>query len=170
MIAADICNSLADIDGQLKKKISGYCNNQYPFPIPDGYFTSLSGFRTFRDAEPFPGSARLLNSLAELFGGVVYVTTRPLKTEIITRRWLAKRGYPEGKIFFCNWYEKAEIYSSLKPHLIIEDDPRVLEEIKKLNFLVLVPQWPYNSSITGDKIIPVNWTAQTEERVVVRWL
>jgi len=168
LIATDICNSLADIDGQLRRKIPGYCNKQYPFPIQKGYFMSLEGLRCFRDAKPFPGSARLLNSLAELFGGIVYVTTRPSEAEVITRKWLAKHGYPEGEIIFCKWHEKAEIYSSLKPHLIIEDDPRVLKEVVKLDFLVVVPQWPYNSHIKDDKIIPVGWAKRTD-RKVVQW-
>lgn len=170
-IAVDICNTLADINGQLVKKIPGYCNSTYPFPIPDGYFTSPDGLRVFSDAEPFLGTEKLLSSLAELFGGLVYVTTRPPEAEFVTRRWLAKHGYPESKIVFCKWEEKTAVYSSLAPHLIIEDDPRVLETVKALNTLVMVPQWPYNSHIKGRRIVPANWTTglSQKERAVVQW-
>ena len=157
-IAVDICNSLANIANQLEKNILGYCNDIYPFPIPAGYFTSSAGLCIFRNAEPFPKTARLTNSLAELFGGITYVTTRPPEAEFVTRRWLARHGFPEGEIIFCHWEEKTAAYASLDPHLIIEDDPRVLEMAKRLYVPIIVPKWPYNGHIKGDKIIPVNWT------------
>lgn len=169
MLAVDICNSLADINGQLEKKIPGYCNITYPFPIPDSYFTSPVGMRIFRDAEPFPKTARLLNSLAELFGGIVYVTTRPPEAEFVTMRWLTKNAFPKGEIMFCKWEEKTAVYDSLDPYFIIEDDPRVLETAKELNVPILVPQWPYNCHVKGNRIILANWTTNRKERVVVQW-
>lgn len=170
-IAVDICNSLADINGQLEKKFSGYCNSTYPFPIPAEYFTSPGGMRVFWDADPFPETARLLNNLAELFGNVIYVTTRPKVAKFITKRWLMKHGYPNGEIVFCYWKEKTEVYDSLAPHLIIEDDPRVIETAIGLNTSIIVPQWPYNSHIKGGKIVPVSWTGicTAGAKVVSQW-
>jgi len=169
-IAVDICNTLANVNGQLAKEIKDYCFDKYPFPVPAKYFTSPAGMRVFRDAQPIPGTIEMLNSLAESFGGPVYVTTRPPEAEFITRRWLAKHGYPKGDILFCQYEEKISIYSSLAPHLIVEDDPRVLEKAKEeLNILTLVPQWPYNRHIKGNRIVPVNWAGANEERAVAVW-
>ena len=168
-IAVDICNTLANIDSQLAKKIQGYCNSQYPFPIPAEYFTSPAGFRVFRGAEPFPGTARLIYNLAELFGGLVYVTTRPPETEFVTKRWLAKHGYPESEVIFCRRDEKADVYGALGPHLIIEDDPSVLEKMKERHVPILVPQWPYNGHIRSSKVVPVYWTEVYTEEAAIQW-
>lgn len=170
-LAVDICNSLANINGQLAKEINGYCYDKYPFPLPEKYFTSSAGMRVFRDAEPFSGTAEILSSLAELFGGIVYVTTRPPEAKFVTRRWLAKHGYPKGDILFCKCEEKTSVYISLAPLLVIEDDPRVLETAKEaLGAPIIVPQWPYNRHIAGSRIQPVNWTgAFQRERAVAVW-
>jgi len=165
MIAVDICNTLADVNGQLKRRIPGYCSGRYPYPLPEGYFKSPAGLNIFRSAEPLPGSVDFLNGLAELFGEVVYVTARPPEAEGVTRRWLGEHGYPEGEIVFCQRHEKAGFYATLGPDAVLEDDPEVLEQLKEFNVLVFAPQWPYNGHIRGGRIMPVRWA----EGVTAKW-
>lgn len=168
-IAVDICNTLADINGQLERKIQGYRNDVYPFPLPENYFTSPIGLCVFRDAKPFPETAGILRSMSRVFGGITYVTSRPQEAEFVTRRWLTKNGFPEGEIVFCQGEEKLSVYSRLKPFLIIEDDPQTLEAAitTNLNIPIIVPQWPYNSHIKGAGIIPVFWTRANIAEMVV---
>lgn len=168
MLAVDICNSLADIDSQLK--LRGITQNAYPAPLPECYFTSPDGMRVFRDAEPIEHMVDTVKCLALLLGGVTYVTSRPIVASFVTRRWLKRYGFPAGDVMFCQWHEKASIYMALKAKVIIEDDPRVLEAIKDPGALVLVPQWPYNQHLFSENLIQVkNWGKAAKEVELVGW-
>lgn len=159
MLAVDICNTLADVDGQLRRRIKGYSNAVYPFPLPEWFFRSSGGMRVFKDAAPLPGSVEFVSALAELYGDVFYVTSRPPEAEGVTRRWLARHGYPDGELVFCPWQEKPAVYASLAPGAVVEDDPRVLARLaaELPGVTVFAPQWPYNRHVRGGRIVPVHW-------------
>ncbi len=155
MIAVDICNTLANVASELKKL--GIEQDTYPSPLPESFFSSPKGLRVFRNAKPFEGAKYMIIQLSKIYGGVTYVTTRPKEARPVTRRWLSENGFPSGKIIFCKWQEKPDIYTKLNPCIIIEDDPRVLDSIKDRKVLVLVPQWSYNNHINGKGIVPCGW-------------
>ncbi len=153
MIAVDICNTLANVGAELKKL--GIEQDVYPAPMPEIFFSSPEGLRLFQNAQPINGAEKVVNHFSALYGGVTYVTTRPMEANLVTHRWLTRHGFPAGKGRFCKWEEKPGIYAMLKPRVIMEDDPRVLGMIKHYETLILVPQWAYNNHIFGKRIIPL---------------
>lgn len=161
MIAVDICNTLANVGGELEKL--GIKQDIYPAPMPERFFSSPEGLKVFQNAQPINGANFVVNHYSTLFGGVTYVTTRPIEAGLITHHWLANNGFPNGKIHFCKWEEKPGIYAKLKPHVIIEDDPRVLDRIKHFETLIMVPQWAYNNHIIGNRILPLYEWGKSEE-------
>ena len=164
VVALDICNTLANVhkklvdDGLIKSDV-------YPSLLPEGYFASEDGLQIFLNAEPIKGALKMVRNLEALYGNVIYVTTRPKEAAFVTSRWLAKHNFPVSDIHFCSWREKPAVYERLKPRVIAEDDPRVLELIKSMDAVVMALQWPYNNHVSGGSIVKVeDWT-----REVDRW-
>lgn len=153
MIAVDICNTLADINSAVRRMVGPF--KHYPAPIPTRFWTSPEGLRVFRDARPLHDAAKVISGLAARLGGVTYVTSRPREAELITRRWLKRNGFPNGKVIFCERHEKPTVYASLSPFLIAEDDPEVVAALAGLGIPVLVPQWDYNRGLRDAWVVPV---------------
>lgn len=150
MIVSDIDNVLANTNSLLEGK---YSSSTYPYPVPAGYFTTAEGLDLLSSAPPMAKAAEVLACLAKSLGGITYVTTRPQIAEVLTYRWLKENGFPKGRVIFCKREEKSEIMAKLSPVLVAEDDPGVIPALMKLGVPVLVPQWPYNNHLTGDRLI-----------------
>lgn len=155
MIAVDICNTLADINSAVSRMVGPF--KSYPAPIPAEFWPSPAGLRVFRDAKPLGDAARVFYGLAGRLGGITYVTSRPKEAEFVTRWWLAENVFPKGKIIFCDRREKPDVYASLDPFLIAEDDPEVVSALAGLGIPVLVPQWDYNRGLRDAWVVPVEW-------------
>ncbi|MCR4441935.1 MAG: hypothetical protein NUV48_07240 [Peptococcaceae bacterium] len=156
MICFDICNTVANVNPLVKARFGG--DRYRILPIPEDFWTSAEGLSIFRDAEPLDHAAQTVNRLAAVYGGVTYVTSRPKRSELVTRSWLKCHGFPKGEVIFCSREEKIRVLQEKKPSLIAEDDPVVVKGLKSLGVPILVYQWEYNEGIRGDRIIPVrNW-------------
>lgn len=145
---------LVDIDGTIAATgellLSRYKIplQQYPAPMPDGFWSSSEGLEVYRDVEPIPGSIETLNEL-ENNAAVTYFTLRPKKSDFITVRWLQKYGYPEGPVFFCSTLaEKAQLVEDTEPILVIDDDPQVF--LLDSAPLVIIAR-PYNKMINNNR-------------------
>lgn len=155
MIAFDICNTIASVNPLVIERFGDGNGKHRIFPIPEGFWTSPEGLGFFRDAEPLDHAAQATSKLAAMYGGIVYVTSRPKEAELVTRGWLNKHGFPKGEVIFCSREEKIKVHLEKKPSLIAEDDPVVIKSLKHLGVPVLVFQWDYNENLQGDRIIPV---------------
>ena len=138
MILVDIDGTIA-ATGELLLSRYQIPLQQYPAPMPDGFWSSSEGLAIFRDVEPIPNSIKALN-IAE--DDIAYFTLRPAIAGFITIRWLLKHGYPEGPVYFCETLaEKAQLAEDLKPVMVIEDDPRA-SVFYKIPLVVIAR--PYN--------------------------
>jgi hypothetical protein len=138
---------LVDIDGTIAATgeilLSRYKIplQQYPAPMPDGFWTSPEGLAIYRDVEPITDSIEVLNNTE----AASYFTLRSPISGFITIRWLQKHGYPEGPVYFCKTLaEKAQLAKGLSPILVIEDDPQAPLFYKSP--LVVIAR-PYNKRI-----------------------
>lgn len=170
MIAVDICNSVADVNSAIVQHFKPL-SEQYPLPIPDGFWKSKEGIKIFKKALPLKNAAEVISGVFNLLGGVVYVTSRPEEAEFVTYQWLKKYGFPKGRVIFCERKEKPGIYAALQPCVITEDDPEVIAELQETlpNVPVLVYQWPYNRHLRGSNIVPVRQWDANQERGVLSW-
>jgi hypothetical protein len=140
MILVDIDGTIA-ATGELLLSRYKVALDQYPAPMPDGFWSSSDGLEIYRDVEPIPGSIEALNNVAS----VSYFTVRPRVSAFITARWLQKQGFPEGPIYFCNTMaEKAQVAKDTNPVLVIDDEPRSPLYYKVS--LVIIAR-PYNTKI-----------------------
>ena len=156
MICFDICNTLAAVNPLVIARFGG--DRHRMLPIPEDFWASAEGLAIFRDAEPLAHAAQAVNRLAAVYGGVTYVTSRPERSELVTRSWLNRHGFPKGEVIFCSREEKIRVHLEKKPSLVAEDDPLVVKGLMSLGVPILVYQWGYNEGIRGDRIIPVrNW-------------
>lgn len=144
-IAVDICNTIADVIGELEVRLG---HN----PNPDQYFHPglLNKPRFFEEnldiflnAKPIGNSADVLWELSK-FNNVIYITARPKMSEFVTRVWLKKNGFPLNKIYFTN--NKVEIATKLSVDLAIDDAPFELEGYINAGFEVLTKYQTYNAS------------------------
>jgi uncharacterized HAD superfamily protein len=169
VIAVDICNTLADVNSVIVEHFKPI-SEQYPLPIPDGFWKTKEGIKIFKNALPLKNAAEVISGVSNLLGGVIYVTSRPAEVEFITYQWLKKHGFPKGRVIFCDRKEKLSVYSALQPCIIAEDDPEVINELEKLDVSpVLVYQWPYNRHLRGNNIIPIEQWDTSQERGVLSW-
>lgn len=163
MIAIDICNTIADVNGMLRDRF-GLGLAGYPHPFPDGFWASPEGMRVFQDAKPMGDAAQVITGLAKSLGGIVYVTARPAEAELVTRGWLKKHGFPRGKVIFAPKSQKAVIYRALEPCLIAEDDPEVIVGLDGCGAAIFVPRWPYNKHLRLDRVVFVDrWDTNSGE-------
>lgn len=147
MVISDICNTLADINSSLRR-VFGVSLDAYPAPVSRDFWESETGLTVLYKATAISGAAECLRGLARKLGGPVYITCRPQKAELITRRWLTQHGFPEAPIYFCrDAHEKAAVAARLNASIALEDDPRVVRLYVKSGITVLVPDWPYNRSL-----------------------
>jgi len=76
----NVVNYLIDLDGTVCEDIPNEESHRYS------------------DAEPYEGAAEILQSLVDNGHTVTYFTAREEKDRMVTLTWLAKHGFPEGRL------------------------------------------------------------------------
>lgn len=143
LIAVDICNTLADVNGQISRLAGGHKRDQYGledigYPEPQRFFEDHPD--VFSAASPIPDSLRAIRKLAEKFR-IVYVSARPAWARGRTVEWFQMHQLPPGPLYLTK--DKAKVMRKLRPLFAIEDSP---EEIARISTVcpVLVIGQPYN--------------------------
>lgn len=145
IIGVDICNTIADVMGELNKRFGNS-------PTPNVYFhPGLSGIPTFfednldvfLDAKVIESSNIVLRELAKA-NKIVYITARPEKAYFVTKLWLKRNGFPKGEIYFTK--EKPKIANMLKVDVVFEDAPHEIDNYLQYSkdIEVMVKRQPYN--------------------------
>ena len=143
IIAVDICNTLADVISELNARLG-------VSPTPDVYFHPgikdrdyfKKNLDVFLDAKVLGNSNVVISELAK-YNKIVYITARPKESELVTRIWLKKNGFPKGELHFTN--DKPSIASKLGVDMAFEDAPHEIDNYRNnTNVEVLVKKQPYN--------------------------
>lgn len=145
IIAVDICNTIADIMPELNVRL-GYNPNlsEYFHPgLSDKPHFFEENLDIFLEAKPIGNSAEILRGLAQN-NTIVYITARPQVSELVTRIWLRKNGYPKAPIYFTN--NKVEIASKLGVDIALEGAPHEIERYIDSGVKVLVKEQSYNTN------------------------
>ncbi len=149
IIFVDICNSLADVNSELKKR--GYRTDIYPSPIPKEAFTE----QLFMDAQPIRSVIELVQKLEAQDYSLVYLTARPVKFRSVTLDWLKKYGLPKAPMLHSNERLKGEFVKNYS-HVVgaIEDSPHEIKSYLEVapDMKIIVPDWEYNRHIDLEKI------------------
>jgi 5'(3')-deoxyribonucleotidase len=139
LYAFDIDNTLADTNREIKKRVSGFTETEYLFPLDSDFFEMNPD--VFAGAAPFEGAAATLQGLYMAGSKIIYITARPPWFESLTKHWLRLNGFPDG-IVICTT-NKRSIVQIIKPSYLVDDAPFEIERVKDL-VKVLVPAKPYN--------------------------
>lgn len=148
-IAVDICNTLADINSELEKRLG---KNPNPKEYLHPKVVSLGGNRyfienmdIFENAKPLKDAVRVMNELSKKYD-ILYFTARPIIASKVTEEWLRACDFPEGELFM-NLKNKGELAKILRVSFAIEDSPHEIESYRKNNIDVIVIKQPYNDGI-----------------------
>lgn len=144
-IAVDICNTLADIVGEIEIRLG-------KSPTPNNYFhPALKGkddffiknLDIFLDAKVLGNSNEVISELAK-YNKIVYITARPEVSKLVTKIWLRNNGYPTGPIYFTN--NKPKIAKKLGVDIAFEDAPHEIEKYHTFSkgIEVMVKRQSYN--------------------------
>lgn len=161
----DICNTLADVNGQLN--LRGFQTSVYPALVPPEAFTE----ELFRDAAPIWPVINLVKWLAERYS-IVYMTARPEKVRKVTLEWLESHSLPAGPVIHTNGRLKGEIALELVHREwiagAIEDSPHEITGYAEAihGIRLLVPDWPHNQEITRGMRIPLLCTAVHNQQAI----
>ncbi len=141
LLAVDICNTLADVNTELKKVFGANPNPSIYF-IP-GVTKEFIRNNTwiFKKATPYKGAAYILNLLSRKFE-IVYITARPIEARYITLEWLERNGFPQREVIFTN--RKPEVAKALRVTAAIEDAPHEIDGYMEAGIPVFVKRQPYN--------------------------
>lgn len=150
----DVCNSLADINTELRKR--GYRTDIYPGPVPAEVFT----YQLFADAQPIQPIIELVKSLVSQDYYLIYLSARLVKFREVTLEWLEKHGLPKAPLIHTNGRLKGEFARvfSLDPRVelvgAIEDNPHEIRSYLDVvpDMELYVPAWDYNTHIRANKI------------------
>lgn len=143
VIAVDICNTLADVVAELNARLG-------VSPTPDVYFHPgikdrdyfKNNLDVFLDAKVLGISNLVISELAK-YNKIVYITARPKESELVTRIWLKRNGFPKGELYFSN--DKPGIASKLGVDMAFEDAPHEIDNYRNNTKVeVLVKKQPYN--------------------------
>lgn len=145
-IACDICNTLADVNGELEKRGFVRENGTYFIAGLDAdYFAN--NLDVFEKATPFDGAAEKLCNFAKNGFEIVYLTARPKVAKTVTKNWLKKNGFPKGKLVFSN--NKPGDFKRLNCAFAIDDAPHEIKNYQVNDIKVLIHLRDYNNSF-GD--------------------
>lgn len=148
VIAVDICNTLADVNLELEKRLGKTPTPEvyfHPALLDKKYFIEQN-LDIFVEAKPIYQSIEKLNKIAKV-NKIVYITARPKVAEEATVEWLKRNGYPKGEIFFSK--NKTGIASTMGVDLAIDDAPFEIESYIKAGIDVLVKEQPYNKKYSN---------------------
>ncbi|KLU62319.1 hypothetical protein CEB3_c13630 [Peptococcaceae bacterium CEB3] len=161
----DICNTLADVNGQLN--LQGYQTNMYPAAIPADVFTA----GLFRQAEPIWQVVNLVKRLSERYS-IVYLTARRESVRQVTLEWLKGYSLPAGPVIHTGSRLKGELVRELA-NLdwiagAIEDSPQEIARYAEAipGIRLLVPEWPHNEGVAMGMRIPTTKEDTVNEKVV----
>ncbi len=158
IIAVDICNTLADVEKELKVRLGRKPDlTQYFHPGLAGkpnYFKEHLDI--FLNARPLDDSVKVLRELSNK-NVIVYITARPKVAEFVTRLWLRKNNYPSGKLFFSK--NKSTLAKQLNVDIAIDDAPSEIDSYIKNGFVTLTVKQPYNIGLPNR----FNWTDMLED-------
>ncbi|MGG1516536.1 hypothetical protein ABE504_14050 [Paenibacillus oryzisoli] len=139
LLVFDIDNTLADTKGELMKRVAGFTETIYPFPLSADFFEMNPD--VLLGAEAFEDAAETLQRLNKAGSKIMYVTARPPWFKSLTRHWLMLNGFPLATIICTS--NKREVVERFKPSLLVDDAPYEIERVIDL-VEVLVPAKPYN--------------------------
>lgn len=145
-IGVDLCNTVADVNAEIKKVLGlpeDYVFREYG---PGGLNIDERWFRehpeVFRNAVPLPDAPKGLNLLATAGAKIYYVTARPEWARSITENWLREYGFPHGQLLMEA--DKVRAYRCLDLHLFFEDAPGEIECLERAGANVVAVAQPYN--------------------------
>jgi hypothetical protein len=153
IVVVDICNTLANVNGELARR--GYDTSVFPARVPINLFQDYS---LFSEAQPINESIFLLRQLATIYS-IVYLTARPIESEAVTQLWLERHYCPKSLLFHTMGRPKGEFFRFFKDAGIevagvLEDAPHELESIREAqpHVKTFIPRWNYNQHIVGNSI------------------
>lgn len=139
VLVFDVDNTLADTNREIMKRVAGFTETLYPFPLGSDFFDTNPG--VFAGAAAFEGAADTLQRLSSAGSRIFYVTARSPWFESLTRHWLRLNGFPDGVVICTS--DKRSVVERVKPVYMVEDSPYEIERVIDL-VEVLVPAKPYN--------------------------
>jgi len=145
LIAVDICNTLADINGQISIIGGGRQRDHYGLEdlgYPDARRFFEQNPEVFSRATPIPDALRAMRKLAENFR-IAYVSARPAWARERTVEWLRRYELPPGPLYLTR--EKAAVMRKLRPLFAIEDSPEEIARIAPVCPVMVIGQ-PYNGA------------------------
>lgn len=143
-----ICNTLANINEQLKKR--GVRVDIYPSPVPSDLFNDTV---IFKEARPIIPVINKVKELAKEFA-LIYLTARSTKIKVLNENWLISNGLPPAPIIYTNGRRKGEFFTS-KVYGIVEDAPNEIQSVlaHRSDVEIFIPDWPYNRHFFGNRIM-----------------
>lgn len=160
-IAIDIDNTIADINKTLLGFVPGFDVKEYPNPrVTTNTFKKNPWI--FTNSPPIEGAVEALNRIS-LHWEIVYLTARPKWARRITQSWLAKHGFPSGRLVLTE--NKKEAVIELGINLAIDDSPCEIRSLSKI-IPVLIYAQPYNQMLEhlGKRI---SWTETNWEEEIL---
>jgi len=156
----DICNTLADVNGQLN--LLEFQTDVYPSRVPTEVFTE----ELFRQAEQIWPIVKLVKKMAQ-HCSIVYLTARREEMRSVTLEWLKTFALPAGPVIHTNGRLKGEVALELvSPEWIggaVEDSPQEIEGYIRAipGIRLLIPEWTHNEGTMGIHI-PLFKTIESE--------
>lgn len=127
--AIDICNTLADVNQMLQKALGPRPDAScYQFPGATKKFFRENPW-VFSEALVFPGAVEGVHRLASA-GSIIYLTARPVWAREITRKWLARHGFPEAEIICTK--NKAAVARQWNVKLAVDDAPHEIDSMSSV--------------------------------------
>ena len=146
-VVMDIDGVLADFNGAFVKKFGTdrqeleNLESRYPNRATEIY-KFVSNPATYKDLEPIPLGLSIVDFLVDNGFDVDVVTSRPLSSEWVTRRWLKKTGI--RYLSFGVFPNKASQIHYLHPICAVDDLISVSRLLTRYLVPVLVFQQPWN--------------------------
>jgi len=140
-VAVDICNTLADINGEIEKVFGANPNpSRYYYPgVTSEFFRN--NLWVFEKAAAYKGAAKALTKIS-LYYEIVYITARPVEAQSVTIEWLKRNGFPRGRIIFTT--TKPVIAKALGVKAAFDDAPHEIDGYLAAGIPVFVKKQPYN--------------------------
>lgn len=159
ILAVDICNTIADINGTLLGFMPGLNVTKYPIPgITNKTFEENPWI--FTKAKPIEGAIEGLNYLANHWH-IIYLTARPKWAIGITKRWLEKHGFPMAEVISSD--NKAGEIKKRGIAVAIDDAPKEIITMRKL-IPVYIHRKIYNEDIAGIKF---SWDEDWQDKITL---
>lgn len=140
-IVVDLCNTCADVNGVLDTIGPKRALGVYEHPVVSGEDFFVNNLWIFNEAAPIPGMRKALEQLSRWYN-IIYLTARPIVSDLLNRRWLQNNYFTPGMIIYSP--NKAEVALSLNARFAIDDSPYEIERYRSAGIDCLVPAQDYN--------------------------